>query len=1562
MKFKWIFIVVVLCLFVNNVSAIIEFEDTMQYHLGTDLSDIWTSEYTYSRCWNDGGYGSATLSLETMGGYPYLRMMRLYTYGYSTRGGGSNWLGERTYFYVKEIDGKGYNSNYWSFVVQSYTDVRIENYGEHMPWSFDTCVQSYYGGYSNVYLQFYDSDYMYLGSGEIATYINTYHNCDLFEIQIEGNEILLSVNGDAKGCIGAISGGIPFYMYFNPQIETTYGSYYGASYTQIDIDDVTTNDGIVGVGAEPVGTQAWIDTHAITQLNNYEIDASWHVTAIPFAEYTNAQYDFKVRRATWDQMYNVTRLKDAGNSSIKPCGNLKFNWSELFNQDHFGLYWFEVYKTETGEPELLGGDWIYFKDIGEPSTINIEDTEYAIGETLNISYYIDSPDFGANQYKIQIFDSTGQLKDERVLTQQAATEQITSTIDWEEGMLYAVLVKDTKPAITEDPPEDIRDLAYDFCTLSNVIYISGKVYDASNSDNLVDGTLLANVNLNWTQAGTNYHATSDANGSYEFIDPATLLEVEWFQDVPIEVRAEKSGYTHDDFTMTIIKAGRYTVDLYLVPEASTNTTKINGLVQDDIFHQAIPQATVNIWNGISNSTYTNNWGWYEFTGISNGTYYMTAEKETYRTSSVVTVPTYDVSYLLDDCDNITYYESVLDECDNVSGWTSDNNLTLNTLDYIEATGALQSVGYNTTDFSKTFSPGVNSNVSAADGYFYFYSKISNTTNITSENITVTISSNSTGATDKRVWQVNKTYFNNTWDLHVLKLSNSEETGACNLSNITFFKFESTKSDNVTTLIDYLAFIEYAGWDSCLDLSVDNSDYIEGTGSLRANGTLYPECNLVLGMFWTPAKDCSIINKNSDLSRLEYYQKDTHTHIDNVYLFDSDGDYVVWTPEMSSGWDNISLYFKDATENGDFETSKIAYLNVYSPTIDDYDVHYDYVRLVQKGDTRQNFLLSQNYNLTVYAKDADTRYTITSFTAVLDSTRVAETTTGAIVFQNVTYGIYPLEVSANGYYTNKQYVFMGQDTEQTVYLTKIENVTGGGAGTYYPPRAVEFKVQTLWGNAVGDVTVNVTALETSGSSWDWLWNVMGLSQDVSADIENGTMNGTTDSLGRISFMMVETVKYRVQFTKPSENVNTTITIYPKDSHYVIIVGSKKFTRDTEWYEAVDFTVTWEEINNTHGSINMFYDDTSDETRSLLLYINNFNDEGCALEFNGIDSYVDCGHDTSLDMTTEGTLEMWVYVDDNYRGVILGKGNGGAVYSWNYRVVLGSSKHFICTIGNTTLTDGVSIESTSVASENTWTHLMCTWNNTNLTMYINGQYDNDVALSFIPEAVTNNLTLGYGNIWTGTDDYFDGKLDEIRLYNRYLNPTEAFNHYNRRYNEETGLIGLWHFDDCPDTLAVDSSTKNNNGTIYGATWTIDHLADSVWNQYYDNGCNQTNAQIIVNKEGGKAFYVGFRADHVTFGHSPLTWEQVLKFKWFLDIGVPQEACKYLSIAFLVLFACFFGATTVEIGSIFVSMFAWIFHFVGWLEVRDTPTTYLVLSIITAIAVLAYIAQRSRRVYRN
>ena len=248
-------------------------------------------------------------------------------------------------------------------------------------------------------------------------------------------------------------------------------------------------------------------------------------------------------------------------------------------------------------------------------------------------------------------------------------------------------------------------------------------------------------------------------------------------------------------------------------------------------------------------------------------------------------------------------------------------------------------------------------------------------------------------------------------------------------------------------------------------------------------------------------------------------------------------------------------------------------------------------------------MSQNYNLTVYAKDADTRYTITSFTAILDSTTVAETTTGAIVFPNVTYGIYPLEVSANGYYTNKQYVFMGQDTTQTVYLTKIENVSGGGAGTYYAPHRVEFKVQNLFGYPVEDVTVSTTALATTAMNWDWLWKALGLREDVALEMENGTMNGTTDSHGGISFLMEPTIKYRVTFVKAGTNINESLTIYPKDDTYLVIVTT--LTEERNRNEYVSWDLNTSDHNSTHAYLTFNYTDNLNKTSTLYFFVKDGN---------------------------------------------------------------------------------------------------------------------------------------------------------------------------------------------------------------------------------------------------------------------------------------------------------------------------------------------------------------------
>jgi len=1177
MRMKWLFVVVLLCFIMSTVSGAAEFKDTVQYH--TALSESWSGDGTIVN------YPAA---------YPYSKAIELYSGGLKSATTINKTLSDYWSFYVRDHSGTDYGDEFLGVLF-------YDEDGGLIPSGH---ISMFWGG----------NDAYVLREVHLTTNIQHIGHSGYIELQREGDQMYLRVDGVDKGSLGPCTKR-PAYM------RISNNRAHSSKYIATRFDSITTGDGIVGIGhqANPL--------HSVTEVANNELDVEWTLKSIPFSEYTNSQYDMKVKRATWNEFYNVTTIKAAGDSVTLPRGFVKYNWSSLFQANHFGLYWFETYKSGSGEPELIDQDWIFYKDIGEPSTINIEDTEYAIGEAMNISYYIDSPDFGANQYKIQIFDATGQLKDERVLTMQAATEQITSTIDWEEGMLYAVLVKDTKPAIIEDPPEDIIDLAYDFCTLSNVIYITGKVYDASNADNLVDGTLLDNVSLNWTQAGTIYNTTSDANGNYEFTDPTTLLEIEWFQDVPITVHAEKTGYTHSDFDMTIIKAGRYTVDIYMTPPYDYENISISGVVADDIFHQAIPYAEVHIWNATwSNTTYTNTWGWYEFNNLTNGTYNMYAKKETYRQSGTIQVSAWNMSLTLDSCDTLDYVESTLDTCDSVTGWNSDNTLTLNTTDYIKGTGSLQSVGTNTMDFNKTFSA-FNSNVTK-EGYFYFYSKIDNTTNISSVNVTVTLSSNATGTTDTLVWEINKTLFTDTWNLTFLELSQAVETGTCDLSAIRFFELESTKSASITTKIDFLAFIEYVDWNSNINLSLDTSDKQEGTASILASGkawipgsydhyfgwspggTIPPPPDVPIPEYWVdrywsaPPPGANSFSSSNELGRLQIWYKPDHTKDRDIILASGDTtNYLYWQDVGTVGsWNLERLFFKDAYENGTMNFGGIQWfvlLGNRSGSADAED-RIDNIELVQTGGTRQNFFLGKYYDLTVHAKDMDTRYTITSFTAILDSTTVVETTTGAIVFPNVTYGIYPLEVSANGYYTNKQYVFMGQDTEQTVYLTKIENVSTTGVGQAYAPIPVEFRVINIGGIPKSNVNVSAVGIETTMGAWSWLQDIFGYSSKV--ELQNTSMNGTTDSMGHLTFVMVETIKYKIDFTKPSEGINETLYFYPKEKQYTIVVTSP---RAPSMIDYVDWNLSVQPENSTHSNLTLFYNDTMAQTSNLRFFVKDEN---------------------------------------------------------------------------------------------------------------------------------------------------------------------------------------------------------------------------------------------------------------------------------------------------------------------------------------------------------------------
>ena len=192
---------------------------------------------------------------------------------------------------------------------------------------------------------------------------------------------------------------------------------------------------------------------------------------------------------------------------------------------------------------------------------------------------------------------------------------------------------------------------------------------------------------------------------------------------------------------------------------------------------------------------------------------------------------------------------------------------------------------------------------------------------------------------------------------------------------------------------------------------------------------------------------------------------------------------------------------------------------------------------------------------------------------------------------------------------------------------------------------------------------------------------------------------------------------------------------------------------------------------------------------------------ALSFDGTDDYVLL---PQINIGSVFSLEGWFYLNNPsswrtlFKDSYLGN-NLGSIYIDSYDEF---------NILEWSLNDAPVISTTAGGSQ-TWQYFSLIANGTTATIYLNG-----IEVGTANSSPDYNNTLEIGKSDGGTD--WDGKVDEVRLYNRALSETEVAEHYQWTFNNESGLKGLWHFNEGSGTVANDSSGNNYNGIIYNATW--------------------------------------------------------------------------------------------------------------------------------------------------
>lgn len=223
-------------------------------------------------------------------------------------------------------------------------------------------------------------------------------------------------------------------------------------------------------------------------------------------------------------------------------------------------------------------------------------------------------------------------------------------------------------------------------------------------------------------------------------------------------------------------------------------------------------------------------------------------------------------------------------------------------------------------------------------------------------------------------------------------------------------------------------------------------------------------------------------------------------------------------------------------------------------------------------------------------------------------------------------------------------------------------------------------------------------------------------------------------------------------------------------------------------------------------------------------------GSALSFDGVNDWVTVNDANSLDLTNGMTLAAWVYPTttmSGWRTVVLKEEASSGVYYLYANLDTNQPGGIVDTSNNGELV----VSGKSQLPVNTWTHLAVTYNGQYQRLYVNG-----VEVAAQPQTGTMStsngaLRIGGNSIW---NEFFKGRIDEIRVYNQALSATEIKTDMNTAVATSSPpkrLLGEQALGSVSDSLA------SGTAAAFQTTASVAGLITSL-PVYVDSGSTSTN----------------------------------------------------------------------------------------------------------------------------
>jgi len=189
------------------------------------------------------------------------------------------------------------------------------------------------------------------------------------------------------------------------------------------------------------------------------------------------------------------------------------------------------------------------------------------------------------------------------------------------------------------------------------------------------------------------------------------------------------------------------------------------------------------------------------------------------------------------------------------------------------------------------------------------------------------------------------------------------------------------------------------------------------------------------------------------------------------------------------------------------------------------------------------------------------------------------------------------------------------------------------------------------------------------------------------------------------------------------------------------------------------------------------DTVDNVNGTLTNGTAFsNNNNGTFELDGVNDYIAC---QSLVIPSFVSLNAWCRPDTVSSTQMIATADDSADNnrSWQFRVD-SNAKPRILLFYNNDSTNESTIGTTSISAD-TWVNICATYDNVNLNIYINGVLDGTTSLSggaINDSGATGDFAIGTRKTSTGGDDFFNGEIANVQVYNRGLSSTEVLHNYN------------------------------------------------------------------------------------------------------------------------------------------------------------------------------------------